>query len=155
MCVHKIMMWWWHFPHLRGFWENVWQFVPPRLFFFLLFLKCRLACTHTFHSLSHGQSMMAQRAEMIVTECSLTACVWAHFLTGSHTMPEQWHSQPTLTLLGQRCTCLSATCHLHVWQNDRGLLCATAVTQGCNGHRRRVSTQSWLEKKIPPPHIKN
>ena len=31
--------------------------------------------------------------------CSLTSCVSAHFLVGSHTMPGQ-HSQPTLTLLG-------------------------------------------------------
>ena len=26
--------------------------------------------------------------------------------------------------------CLVATCHLRFWQNDRGLLCATAVTRG-------------------------
>ena len=26
----------------------------------------------------------------------------------------------------------SFRCHLHFWQNDRGLLCATAVTQGWN-----------------------
>ena len=36
------------------------------------------------------------------------------------------------------------TCHLHFWQNDRGLLRATAVTRGWNGHRIRVCTQSWL-----------
>ena len=35
----------------------------------------------------------------------------------------------------QRCTmslhvCLAVTCHLHFWQNDQGLLRATAVTQG-------------------------
>ena len=38
--------------------------------------------------------------------------------------------------------CLAVTCHLHFWQNDQGLLRATAVTQGWNGHRIRVSTQS-------------
>ena len=38
--------------------------------------------------------------------------------------------------------CLGATRHLHFQQNDQGLLCATAVTQGWNGHRIRVSTQS-------------
>ena len=26
--------------------------------------------------------------------------------------------------------CLAVTCHLHVWQNDRDLLRATAVTRG-------------------------
>ena len=26
--------------------------------------------------------------------------------------------------------CLAVTCHLHFWQNDRGLLHATAVTMG-------------------------
>ena len=31
--------------------------------------------------------------------------------------------------------CLAVTCHLHFWQNDRDLLCATAVTQGWNGYR--------------------
>ena len=38
--------------------------------------------------------------------------------------------------------CLGVTCHLHFCQNDRGLLCATAVTRGWNGHRIRISTQS-------------
>ena len=87
---------------------------------------------------------------MTVTEFALTSCVWTHILKGSHTMPRQRHSQPTPTLLGHRCMCLGVTCHLHFWQNDQGLLCATAVTQGWNGHWIRVSTQSWLEKKILP-----
>ena len=43
--------------------------------------------------------------------------------------------------------CLSVTCHLHFWQNDRGLLCATAVTGGWNRHRIRVSTQSQLWRR--------
>ena len=38
--------------------------------------------------------------------------------------------------------CLGVTSHLHFWQNDRGLLHATAVTRGWNGHRIRVSTLS-------------
>ena len=44
-------------------------------------------------------------------------------------MPGQL-SQPTLTSLGQGCVfvCLGVTYHLHVWQNDRGLLHATMVT---------------------------
>ena len=39
-------------------------------------------------------------------------------------------------------TCIGLTCHLHFWQNDRGLLHATAVTREWNGHQIRVSTQS-------------
>ena len=31
--------------------------------------------------------------------------------------------------------CLAVTCHLHFWQNDQDLLCATAVTQGWNGYQ--------------------
>ena len=43
--------------------------------------------------------------------------------------------------------CLGVTCHMNFWQNDRGLLSATAVTRGWNGHRIRVSTQSWLWRR--------
>ena len=31
--------------------------------------------------------------------------------------------------------CLAVTWHLHFWQNDRDLLCATAVTRGWSGYR--------------------
>ena len=42
-------------------------------------------------------------------------------------MPGQRYSKPTLTTLD---VCLGVTCRLHFWQNDRGLLHATAVTRG-------------------------
>ena len=32
---------------------------------------------------------------------------------------------------------LAVTCHLRFWQNDRGLLRATAVTRGWNGYRNK------------------
>ena len=41
--------------------------------------------------------------------------------------------------------CLAVTCHFHIWQNDRDLLHATAVTQGWNGYQNNriiVSTES-------------
>ena len=38
--------------------------------------------------------------------------------------------------------CLGVTCHLHFWQNDQGLLRATAVTQGGPNAKLSVSTQS-------------
>ena len=48
--------------------------------------------------------------------------------------------------------CLGATCHLHFWRNDRGLLCATAVTRGWNGYRNKSQhTKLTMEKKILPP----
>ena len=57
------------------------------------------------------------------------------------TVPYSAHSN----FIGSRVyTCVGVTCHLHFWQNDWGLLHATAVTQGWDRHRIRVSTQSWL-----------
>ena len=50
------------------------------------------------------------------------------------------------------CACLAVTCHLHFWQNDRGLLRATAVTRGWNGYRNKSQHRKLtLEKKILPP----
>ena len=48
--------------------------------------------------------------------------------------------------------CLAVTCHLHFWQNDRGLLRATAVTRRWNGYRNKSQHRKLtLEKKILPP----
>ena len=47
--------------------------------------------------------------------------------------------------------CLAVTCHLHFWQNDRGLLRATLVTRGWNGYQNKSQhRKSTLEKKISP-----
>ena len=62
------------------------------------------------------------------------------FLRGSHAMPGQ-HSQPVPTSLGEGCMC-AVTYHLHFWQNNRGLLRATAVTRKWNGHGIRVGIES-------------
>ena len=47
--------------------------------------------------------------------------------------------------------CLAVTCHLHFWQNDRDLLCATVVTQGGQMDTKiRLSTGSWpWRRKFP------
>ena len=46
------------------------------------------------------------------------------------------------------CLCLAVTCRLHFWQNDRGLLRATAVTRGWNGYRNKSQHRKLiLEKK--------
>ena len=48
--------------------------------------------------------------------------------------------------------CLAVTCHLRFWQDDRGLLRATAVTRGWNGYRNKSQHRKLtLEKKILPP----
>ena len=40
--------------------------------------------------------------------------------------------------------CLAVMCHLHFWQNDQALLCATSVTPGGTDTKQlRVSTESW------------
>ena len=45
--------------------------------------------------------------------------------------------------------CLVVTCHLRFWQNDRGLLRATAVTRGWNGYRNKSQHRKLpLEKKF-------
>ena len=47
---------------------------------------------------------------------------------------------------------LAATGHLHFGQNDRGFLCATAVTRGWNGYQNKSQHRKLsLEKKISPP----
>ena len=47
--------------------------------------------------------------------------------------------------------CLVVTCQLHFWQNDRGLLRATAVTWGWNGYWNKSQHRKLtLEKKILP-----
>ena len=53
-------------------------------------------------------------------------------------------------------TCLAVTCHLHFWQNDRGLLRATAVTRGWKGYRNNSQHRKLtLEKKISRRSCRN
>ena len=52
--------------------------------------------------------------------------------------------------------CLGVTCHLHFWQNDQGILRATAVTRGVNEHRIRVSTEnSFWRRKFSRPSCRD
>ena len=47
---------------------------------------------------------------------------------------------------------LAVTCHLHFWQNARGLLRATAVTRGWNGYQNKSQHKKLtLEKNYFPP----
>ena len=48
--------------------------------------------------------------------------------------------------------CSAVTCHLHFWQDDWDLLCATAVTRGWNGQWNRSQYRKLtLEKKLLLP----
>ena len=50
--------------------------------------------------------------------------------------------------------CLSVTCRLYLWQNDRDLLHDTAVTRGWNGYRNKSQHRKLApEKKILPPPL--
>ena len=48
------------------------------------------------------------------------------------------------THVGRVHVCLAVTCHLHFWQNDRGLLRATAVTRGWNGYRNNSKDYKYM-----------
>ena len=45
--------------------------------------------------------------------------------------------------------CLSVTCHLHIWQNDRDLLRATAVTLGWNVYQNKSQHRNTGEENSP------
>ena len=44
--------------------------------------------------------------------------------------------------------CLAVSCHLHFWQNDWGLLRATAVTRGWKGYRNKSQHRKLTLEKI-------
>ena len=44
--------------------------------------------------------------------------------------------------------CLAATCHLHFWQSDQGLLRASAVTQGWNGYHITIHCRSSYKEPL-------
>ena len=57
------------------------------------------------------------------------------------------------TYVGPVHVCLAVTCQCTL-QNDRGHLCATAVTRGWNGHRNKSQHRKLtLEKTILPPFL--
>ena len=58
--------------------------------------------------------------------------------------------------------CLAVTCHLYFWQDDRGLLRATAVTPGWNGYRNKSQHRKWRRnfsrracRDSNPQHLNN
>ena len=58
--------------------------------------------------------------------------------------------------IGRVYASLAVTCHLHFWQNDRGLLRATAVTRAWNGYRNKSQHRRLtLDKTILPPTFRS
>ena len=71
---------------------------------------------------------------------------WVHHTTMHH-FTVSLYSEPHRWVY----VCLSVTCHLHFWQNDRDLLRANAVTRGWNGYRNQSQHRKLIpEKKILP-----
>ena len=108
--------------------------------------KWRTADVHQFHSfrprLVHSGSVSWDNCGRVSPN---------ELQLGSHTMPGQ-HSQPTLPTDFVRLmvyACLAVICHLHLWQNDWGLLHVTAVAQEWNGYLYKSQhEQLTLEQKI-------
>ena len=91
-------------------------------------LKWRSARAHQFQSLSRGQTTVAQRAERIVAERSMTSCVRALF---PDRFPHYaWTAKSAHSnAVGSRMYAdLSVAGHLPFWQNDLGPLRATDRT---------------------------
>ena len=79
-----------------------------------------------------------------------TAAILAHVLCTpySHT-PVYSVTLFEATYICSMHVCLIVPCHLHFWQDDQDLLCATAVMWGWNGYRNKSQHRKLtLEKKI-------
>ena len=92
------------------------------------------------------QSTVAQQAEMTVTKCSLTSCMW-RFLIGSHTKPGQRHRQPfRLHWVKGVCMfrCNLPPALLAEWPGSFTCDCSN---RGWNGQQVRVCTESSLWRR--------
>ena len=135
---------WWLFPCVSGFWENVQQFIPCLSFFF--FLKVEISSRKLIPLFSPG-SVRSDPASW--DNCDQVFTDELHVSS----FPDRFPHYAWTNVDGSGVyACLGVSRHLHFWQNDRGLLRATAVTWEWNGHRIRVSTQSWpWRRKFFPP----
>ena len=132
----------------RIVWENVPPFIPRLRVFFLFFFKVEISWRTLIPlftpGLVHSGSASWGDCSWV---CSDELCVSSfpdRFPRYAWTAVESADSD----FFGSRVyACLDVTCHLHFWQNDRGLLPVTAVTRGWNEHRITVSTQSWLWRR--------
>ena len=145
---------------LASLWVSLW-------FFSFVFLFAGCCCWSLLYS-SRADSL---RSHVILHKWKAFRSA---FLTIHRSGVQHWHGWCHMKLLPSRrvlCTpynhapChfmqshirkvhayLVVNCHPHFWQNDRGLLRATAVTRGWNGYRNKSQHRKLtLEKKILPP----
>ena len=82
-----------------------------------------------------------------------TAAVSAQVLrTTFNPAPLYSVTSPKATQICSLQVCLTVSCHLHIWQNDRELFRVAAVTRGWNGYRNKSQHRKLtLEKKSLPP----
>ena len=137
--LHCEVLWWWLFARLWGCWENGWPF-NPRLHFFFFKVEispCTLIPLFRSGSSHNGSASWDNSGRVFPDELCVSSFPdrFPRYAWPSALYPFQLHWIKFLA-------CLDVTCHLHFWQNDQGLLCATAVTRGWNGHWIRVSKQS-------------
>ena len=91
---------------------------------------------------------------MAVAKYSLLICVWACFPIGSHAMPAQRHSQPTLTSLHWVKDICVLRCHLPPallaeWQGS--FMCHCSNTEMEETQNKSQHTKLTLEKRILLP----
>ena len=144
------LRWWWYFSspaQTGGRFDD--SFPACASFFFLFFQKLRSTCIHQFHFFDQDQSTVAQWAKMTVAKCSLTSCMYVCF--PGRFLHYGWTAQSANSnFFGSRVYARSGvTCHLHFWQNDQGLLHATAVTRRWNGSWIRAQKLNPGEENSP------
>ena len=140
--THGVWWWWWCwwlFPRLRGFWQNVRPLIPCLRFYFW-FLEVEISSPALIPLFMPGS----------VHSGSASWDDWGRMFPDKFrvsSFPDRF-PQYAWDFVGSKVyACLGVSCHLHFWQNDRGLLRATAVARGWSGHRTRVSIQSWLWRR--------
>ena len=150
LSTHMHTWWWWLFPRVRGFEDNVRQFIPRLRFKKKIKVEISsrtlisLFRTETVHS---GSASWDDCVRVFPGEVRVSSFS-DRFPHSARTAAQSAH--PDFDGSRVYACFIGVTCHLHFWQNDRGLLRATAVTRGWYGHRTWVSTQSWLWRKNSP-----
>ena len=142
-----VVAFWWLFPPVRGFGENVRQLIPRLRFFFKVEISSRtLIPRFRPGSVYSGSASWDDCDRVFPDELRVTSFPdgFPHYVW---TAAYSAHCE----FVGSKVyACLGVTCHLHFWENDRGLLRATAVTRGWNGQQSQ-HTKLTLEKKILRP----
>ena len=153
VCWKQTWWWWWLFHRFRWFLENVQPFIP-RLHFVVVVVVVVVVCfvfvfeveissrtlipLFTLGSVHRGSASGDDCGRMVPDKLRVSSFP-DRFPHCARTAAQSARSN----FVGSKVyACLRITCNLHFWQNERGLLRATVVTRGWNGHRIRVSTQN-------------